>query len=381
MNVAAVGTTRVKAPAKRFWSLGRRRRAEHSVSFPELVWLHHLRQAELKKAGHHDPYHGPAEDRYRRYRSWFEEEHGKIVDSYWCVDDASGVALTVKRRPLMFPDVVRLHWATDWTTKDKPKLMNILFQAEGIAVRVHEVLRDTSQRLAMQSLFTVFSHVLGFSETDRAHNDRAIAELDRRTRVELKGIESYYRRAAVRSGQIVYVGGMLLGALPLVLLVALAFFLKWAASDDAAVRTGLFCFAAGGLGALISVMSRMTSNRVTVDWEFGKDTLRTLGSLRPFVGGVFGLMTFFALKSGVVALDIVNSSKSAYFYILFAFAAGFSERLAQDMLLGPTVGAAAAKGKLAAHEHEPEAGEPAAAAAAPATEDTLDTATTSGTGL
>jgi hypothetical protein len=374
MNVAAAGTT-VKAPAKRSWSLRRRRRAEHSVSFPELVWLHHLRQEELGKRGH-DPYKGPAEERYRRYLSWFEEEHGKIVDSYWCVNDASGVALTVRRRPLMFPDVVRLHWATDWTTKDKPKLMNILFRAEGIAVRVHEVLRDTSQRLAMQSLFTVFSHVLGFCETDRAHNDRAIAELDRSTRVELKGIESYYRRAAVRSGQIVYVGGMLLGALPLLGLVVLAFVLKWAASDDAAVRTGLFCFAAGGLGALISVMSRMTSNRVTVDWEFGKDTLRTLGSLRPFVGGVFGLMTFFALKSGVVALDIVNSSKSVYFYILFAFAAGFSERLAQDMLLGPTVGAAAAKGKQAV-AHEPEAQEPPP----PAPEDELEPATTGGTGL
>ncbi|HSS80642.1 MAG TPA: hypothetical protein VLK24_05550, partial [Gaiellaceae bacterium] len=209
MNVAAAGTT-VKTPTRRhFWSLGRRSRAEHSVSFPELVWLHHLRQEELKKRGH-DPYEGPGEQRYRRYLHWFEEEHGKIVDSYWCINDASGVALTVKRRPLMFPDVVRLHWATDWTTKDKPKLMNILYRAEGIAVRVHEVLRDTSQRLAMQSLFTVFSHVLGFSETDRAHNDRAVAELDRETRSELKGIESYYQRAAVRSGQIVYVGGMLL---------------------------------------------------------------------------------------------------------------------------------------------------------------------------
>ena len=374
MNVAAAGTT-AKTPAKRrFWSLGRRHRAERSVSFPELVWLHHLRQAELKKAGHHDPYEGPAEDRYRRYLRCFEDEHGKIVDSYWCSNDASAVALTVKRRPLMFPDVVRLHWATDWMTKDKPKLMNVLYRAEAIAVRVHEVLRDTSQRLAMQSLFTVFSHVLGFSETERAHNDRAIAELDRETRVELKGIESYYRRAAVRSGQIVYVGGMLLGALPLVLLVLLAFLLKLADSNDAAVRTGLFCFAAGGLGALISVMSRMTSDRVRVDWEFGKDTLRTLGALRPFVGGVFGLMTFFALKSGVVALDIVNSNKSVYFYILFAFAAGFSERLAQDMLLGPTVGAAAAKGKQAARE--PEADEPP-----PAPEDQLEPATTTGRGL
>ena len=178
----------------------------------------------------------------------------------------------------------------------------------------------------------------------------------------------------MRSGQIVYVGGMLLGALPLVVLVLLAFVLKLADSNDAAVRTGLFCFAAGGLGALISVMSRMTSNRVRVDWEFGKDTLRTLGALRPFVGGVFGLMTFFALKSGVVALDIVNSSKSVYFYILFAFAAGFSERLAQDMLLGPTVGAAAAKGKQAAQE--PEADEPPP----PAPEDELEPATTIGNG-
>jgi hypothetical protein len=57
------------------------------------------------------------------------------------------------------------------------------------------------------------------------------------------------------------------------------------------------------------------------------------------------MMTFFALKSGVVALDIANNSKSIYFYVLFAFAAGFSERLAQDMLVGSTVEAAVSRGK------------------------------------
>jgi hypothetical protein len=57
MNITAAGTA-VKSPTrKHFWSLGRRGRAEHSVSFPELVWLHHLRQEELKKRGH-DPYAG-----------------------------------------------------------------------------------------------------------------------------------------------------------------------------------------------------------------------------------------------------------------------------------------------------------------------------------
>src|SRR5215210_3921632 len=343
---AAAATTVESRRGRSLGGILKRKRVMHRVSFPELVWLHHLRQQELKEHPH-DPYTGPAEERYRVFVERFEAEHGRIVDAYWCNDEASGVALTVKRRPWILPDVVRLHWATNWSTREKPKLMTLLYRCESIAVRVHEVLRDTSQRLAMQSLFTVFSHVLGFSETERAHSDRAVAEIERETRVELKGIESYYQRAAVRSGQIVYVGGMLLGTLPLIELVVLALVMRLADAQDTVVGFGLYCFAAGGAGALMSVMSRMTSSRVRVDWEFGKDTLRTLGALRPFVGGVFGLMTFFALKSGVVALDIANSSKSAYFYILFAFAAGFSERLAQDMLLGPTVQAAAAKGRHA----------------------------------
>lgn len=340
MNASA-GT--VEAPADRSLRTILRpgRRRGPSISFPELLWLHHLRQEELK---HHqqDPYEGPAELRYRAAVERFEAEHGPIVDAYWCTNEASGVAVTLKRRPLILPDVVRLHWATDWSTKDEPTLMALLYRCEALAVRVHEVLRDTSQRLAMQSLFTVISYLLGFGETERARDEQAVAEVERTTRQELKSINSYYHRAAVRSGQIVYVGGMLLGLIPLAALIAVAILLRATDWSNVSARTGLVCFAAGGIGALISVMSRMNSGRVRVDWEFGKDTLRTLGALRPFVGGVFGLATFFALKSGVVALE-VGDSKSSYFYILFGFAAGFSERLAQDMLLGSTVEAAAAR--------------------------------------
>jgi hypothetical protein len=324
------------------------------VSFPELVWLHHLRQEELKKRGH-EPYSGPAEHRYREAVARFEAEHGRIVDAYWCTKEASAVAVTLRRRPLILPDVVRLHWATDWSTKEHPTLMALLYRCESLAVRVHEVLRDTSQRLAMQSLFTVISYLLGFGETERAQDPEAVAQLERSTKEELKAIDSYYHRAAARSGQIVYVGGMLLGMVPLALLIVLALLLRLADSHNMSVRTGLICFAAGGVGALMSVMSRMTGNRVRVDWEFGKDTLRTLGSLRPFVGGVFGLMTYFALKSGVVALE-VGDTRSSYFYVLFAFAAGFSERLAQDMLLGPTVEAASARFRHG--RQQPEAGQP-----------------------
>jgi sulfite exporter TauE/SafE len=328
----SVGAT-VEAPARGLRSLVRRGPKMEGASFPELVWVHSLRQKELKST-HHKPYEGPAEERYRNFKARFEAEHGQIMNAYWCTEEASGVALTIKRRPGFLPDVVELHWATDWSTKDKPKLMALLYLCESLAVRVHEVLRDTSQRLAMQSLFTLISFLLAFSETDRANNEHAVREIDKTTREQLRRIEKYYREAAVRSGQIVYVGGMLLGMVPMLVIGVVAWIVLARSNDVGAI--GTLCFVAGAVGALISVMSRMSSGKVRVDWEFGKDTLRTVGALRPFVGAVFGLMTFFALKSGVVALDVVTGSKSTYFYLLFAFVAGFSERFARDMLLHGT---------------------------------------------
>ena len=148
----AVGATTVQAPRARSLRglIRRRRRSERGVSFPELAWVHHLRQQELQ-AGQHRPYEGPAEDRYRHFVDCFEDQHGAIVNQYWCTREASGIALTIKRRPFLLADTVRLHWATDWSTKDKPKLMRLLYECETQAVKVQEVLRDTSRRLAIRS--------------------------------------------------------------------------------------------------------------------------------------------------------------------------------------------------------------------------------------
>jgi len=337
----AVGATSVEARGQRRRSLRstfrRRLREERGVSFPELVWVHHLRQRELRE-GDHEPYTGPAEARYREFEERFEAQNGTIVNQYWCSGEASGIALTIKRRPLLLADTVRLHWATDWSTKEKPKLMRLLYDSESLAVRVQEVLRDTSRRVAMQSLFNVISFLLGFAETERASNDRAIGEVDRAIRDRLEKIESYYRKAAIRSGQIVYVGGMLFGMVPMLPLgIVAAIAIGDATNHKSAAGIGILCFCAGAVGALMSVMSRMSAGTVRVDWEFGKDTLRTLGALRPFVGAVFGLMTFLALKSGVVGLQLNGGGDNSYYFIIFAFAAGFSERLAQDMLLGSTL--------------------------------------------
>jgi hypothetical protein len=335
--VNAVGATTAQAPKR--WSLRslvrRRPRRERGVSFPELVWVHYLRQQELQSE-QHGPYEGPAEKRYREFVNRFEETYGEIVSEYWCSTEASGIALTIRRRPLLLADTVRLHWATDWSTKDKPKLMRLLYECETLAVRIQEVLRDTSRRLAIQSLFNVISLVLAFAETPHANEDKAVADITRATRSGLKEIHDYYCHAAERSGQITYVGGMLFGMV-IPVLISIAGWIVIGNNHGSAVGIGLLCFSAGAVGALVSVMARLSSGKVRVDWEFGKDTLRTLGSLRPFVGAVFGLIVFLALKSGVIGIDLANHEGASYYFVVFAFAAGFSERLAQDMLLSSTL--------------------------------------------
>jgi hypothetical protein len=343
--VNAVGATTVEAP--RGGSLRtrfrRRRRVQRGVSFPELAWVHHLRQHELAEE-RHGPYEGPAEKRYREFVDRFEAQNGEIVNQYWCTSEASGIALTIKRRPLLLADTVRLHWATDWSTKDKPKLMRLLYECETQAVKIEEVLRDTSRRLAIQSLFNVMSMVLAFAETAQATDDKAVADVTRTTRAGLREIHDYYCHAAERSGQITYVGGMLFGMV-IPFLISIAGWIVVGNHHGSAVGIGLLCFSAGAVGALVSVMSRLSSGKVRVDWEFGKDTLRTLGSLRPFVGAVFGLITFLALKSGVIGIDLAQKAGSSYYFVVFAFAAGFSERLAQDMLLTSTLESFGKSGK------------------------------------
>jgi hypothetical protein len=304
------------------------------VSFPELVWVHHLRQRELKNS-EIEPYTGPAERRFREMEAAFEARHGEIVNSYWCSNEASGVALTLRPRPGLLPDVVRLHWATDWTTREAPELTNVLYRCETLAVEIGEVLRDTSKRVAMSRLFNSVSYVLAFAECPAVADKDAVNQVIDAQTAELDDLERYYRGSAGRSGQIVYLGGALLGVVPFLLLAVIAALFGAFDAGRETTRVGAICFTAGAVGALVSVMSRMNTGKVGVDWEFGKDTLRTLGSLRPFIGGIFGLMTYFGLESGLVSLQIGDATGNPDFYFyVFSFAAGFSERLAQDMLLG-----------------------------------------------
>jgi hypothetical protein len=57
-----------------------------------------------------------------------------------------------------------------------------------------------------------------------------------------------------------------------------------------------------------------------------------LGAFRPVLGAVFGTATFFALESGVFQPTPTEPATAFFYYPLFAFAAGFSERYAHVIM-------------------------------------------------
>jgi hypothetical protein len=318
-------------------------REEGTTSFAELVWAHYQWERELHTNGaaRHE-----TEARYRRALAEFESRYGEILGCQWSISEASAVALTAKPAwgPLRWlgkDPALRLHRVTDWVLdQQSAPLARVLHRCDTLAIRASEVLRGASERIAMQLILAVASDVLGlFDRCEGKPSEEAVRAEARAKRKELDRIEAYYDLAANKQARIVYTGGMFLGLLWLLLAVPLLALMLYPfdafeGANSAEARTLLACYGAGGLGALVSVMSRMASSRgkFSLDYEVGRKAIRRLGMVRPVLGATFGVAAFLIVKSGVLQLEL--DSEPFYMLTAAAFLAGFSERWAKVLLHG-----------------------------------------------
>ncbi len=301
-------------------------------SFSDLVRAHYKREHGRNGASRLE-----AEDEYQAKLAQFQHDEGRLASVYWSTRNASAVALTIghdarsRRNPFAETDMdVRLHRVTDWVTRNAEPIAGLLHECDTLAIRVREILRGTSQRIALQLIYAVQEHALGFIERSDRRNHAKEEEMVAAQRAELAKIEKYYLRTGAKAARIVYVSGMLIGAALMVALSAgsalwLAYgFDYW--NDDIAFLA--LCTGAGAVGALVSVLSRMSTgenDRFSIDFEVGRPLLRRLGLYKPFVGAVFGTATYFLLAGGLLPTTTA-SGKRLYFYGIIAFLAGFSER-------------------------------------------------------
>jgi hypothetical protein len=296
-------------------------------SFSDLVRAHFRREQGND---------GAAEEEYQRRLAQFERQEGEVSSVYWSTRNASAVALTIKQtgaRRHVFSETeveVRLHRVTDWVTKNAEPIAELLHECDMLAIRAGELLRGTSERIALQWIYSVQEHVLGFIERTDRRDVAKERELVATQRHELSRIEQYYLRAGAKTGRIVYVSGMLTGAAVVVTACALIS-IGLALVHHYGGRSAqllVLCAGAGAVGALVSVLSRMGTGggQFTVDFEVGRPLLRRLGLYKPIVGAVFGVALYFLLASGLLTTKPPNHAGSLYFYGVTAFFAGFSER-------------------------------------------------------
>ncbi len=340
------------------------------VTFPDLVRIHfRWRQAAKQGSGVSEADEARLNDAYHEALLRFEDEHGELVSAYWCADVESAVALTAGRP---HPGWVRrllsvapkFHRVSDWATKDEPDIARALHHCDELAIRAGEVLRGRSRRITIQLVMTSACHLLSLVDarddrTDLAAHRTAVAVETR----ELANLRRDYRESANGDAQLVYFLGMAFGICLLALLyVSANNILRGEGVEE---KTIIGCLVAGALGAVVSVVARINSGTFALDSDVQRGYTLFLGALRPVIGSVFGLLAFFMLTSKFVQFfDIPpeGSMDRFYFLCVIGFAAGFSERWAQDTLTGGLTGRG--RGKDAAVGAQPPA--PAKTSGAPA---------------
>src|SRR5919106_1265778 len=210
------------------------RAADESVSFAELVWAHHQRQEKEVYAGERS---GDWHEEYARRLNLFCAQHGTIVDAYWCRYEASGVVLTEQKQRRRLSTlfyrrdaVMTLHTATDWRTADAPAIAATLHRWQTAAIKTREILRDTSERIALNRIFGASTRLLAVLDQkgDARIDDAALAAVVREHNRELAQVNDYYRRAGANAARLVYFRGMMWGTVVLALLVVGGVLGAWA---------------------------------------------------------------------------------------------------------------------------------------------------------
>jgi hypothetical protein len=300
-------------------------------------------------------------DEYRYKRARFEHARGPIVQEWWSDEVPAGAVLTVKPTPWFRTAVgaqtgAQFHRSTDRATTLYPQVAAALTKGDGLAIRCREILRGSAQQVALVHIFGGATSLLGVVElvrhelhmareagTAELANDPEAASEGALSRAlgeywqALSSADAYYRQAAARATQIFYFWGMIVGLLAIAALttgvaVLVDFLLgrNGISVDSNTFALMLTAVSAGGVGACVSAMWRISSGTFQADYEAGSTHARTIGSFRPFIGAAFGLGLYIALRAGFLP-TLQTKATDFYLAALIAFLGGFSERLAPDV--------------------------------------------------
>lgn len=333
------------------------------------VSLGHLIEAlDLKRASH-DPGSRALYERYfSELMNAYQTGGVTVEEAYFCQNLAGGALLTRQENRAGdghgttgwkrwrerssrcgADDRYRVHirYPTESVVAVTPGFAQVLWRCVALSKRATQLLRTQNSIAIHKSMYSLVVYLLSVLDTVQSEED----EERRRGRIKIAIADAHRRldeagrqfEASSRWGSnFAYFNGILvgLGVLGVVVLgVALAVVVASAMSEwepTSTVQTFLAVTSAGGAGAVVSVMTRMSSDDFYLDPLAEHRAVRMLGAFRPLIGAVFGAATFLVVAGGL--LDIVPDSIEAsptmrlLYFSALGFVAGFNERFATGVL-------------------------------------------------
>jgi len=292
----------------------------------------------------------------------FKNVNGELIKVYFCDNFKGAVALTKLEGETQLHVLFNI-LETMQDDEESTKLAAMLYECRTLHLNITDLLRGKDRTTYLESIYWVVTEVFarldkrvattencdahsvggedgeldgksGSSRSREEENTKSTAALVKDWEDQLAKAKAFYERTAKRLADICYCRGMLAG---LLCMAAIGSLIGWRLST--LHITGLHLnllagsFTGGAVGAFISVAVRMTHDNLELSYETSQNYLTLLGMFRPVFGTVFGLLSYFILASQM--LHVVapgGDTANFYFYIAVAFASGFSERFAQDML-------------------------------------------------
>lgn len=173
---------------------------------------------------------------------------------------------------------------------------------------------------------------------DRALSDYALYQR------QLQQLRGGYESEVQRRAQGAYFIGMLAGVALLGALVGPVFPMLLNAWSTEQIQWHFYngfyfllvSLVVGSVGAIVSVMQRMTAGNLILSPSAGRLGLGLNGAFRPLIGAIIASAIYFLLNASLlpaIAMPDANEvQKLFFFFCAVAFFAGFSERWAQDIL-------------------------------------------------
>jgi hypothetical protein len=282
----------------------------------------------------------PRREKYQRLWNAFSSAH-PVRDAFFCRQDATGACVHLENDDQLLLILPVHSTIPDWITER-------LLDCRNLQTEIRQVLGPPNSRVCTEMLFGLIVQLLRQAD---AHVKACKSETGPATKLaadagqlvyeqQLVSARSFYVRAALRVAQNRYFAGMLLGVLFLVLAVVAMLGLqmtafRWTLIEDD-VQILVASLLVGGLGAMVSVMQRLTKGQLQLPYRASKTEMVLYGFFRPLIGAVFGTLLFVVLRAGLISVagapPAVDAQRLLYFYVALAFFAGFSERWAQDVL-------------------------------------------------